>query len=158
VPSIGPGLRRRWGGLSSWPGGRFLFSQLLGRFVPYTGTLGARVEQLAPGYCRVRLRDRRGVRNHLRSVHAMALANLAEMATGLALMYSLPDRARGILSGFDMEYLKKARGTLVAECRCAIPADNQEQECVLTGEIHDADHALVARCHARWRIGPEPDA
>ena len=81
--SIGPELRRRWLRLAGIPGGKWLFSRLLGRFVPYTGTLGARIDVLDPGHCVVRLVDRRKLRNHLKSVHAMALANLGEMATGL---------------------------------------------------------------------------
>jgi acyl-coenzyme A thioesterase PaaI-like protein len=154
--SIGPMLRRRWHSLSGLPGGKWLFSRLLGRIVPYTGTLGASIDVLEPGYCKISLRERRCVRNHLRSVHAMALANVAEMATGLALMNSLPDHARGILTRFHMEYLKKARGLLRAECRCEIPADNSECEYELTGEIHDASGELVARAGARWLVGPEP--
>jgi len=94
------------------------------------------------------------VRNHLRSVHAMALANLAEMATGLALMNSLPDNARGILTVFHMDYLKKARGSLLAECHCRIPDDNREQEYELSDEITDREGDVVARCRARWLIGP----
>jgi acyl-coenzyme A thioesterase PaaI-like protein len=156
--SIGPDLRRRWRRLSGLPGGPWLFSRILGRVVPYTGTLGACIDVLEPGYCRVLLQDRRHVRNHLHSVHAMALANLAEMATGLALMNSLPDQARGILTGFHMEYLRKARGQLRAECRCEIPLDNREREYELGGEIHDAGGELVARCRARWLVGPEPRA
>lgn len=154
--SIGPGLRGRWRSLSALPGGRWLFSRLLGRVVPYTGTLGACVEQLEPGYCRVRLSDRHRLRNHLRSIHAMALANLGEMVTGLALLNSLPDQARGILTGFQVDYLRKARGTLRAESRCNIPPDNTERDVELTGEIRDAGGEMVARCRARWRIGPEP--
>lgn len=156
--SIGPELRRRWRTLSRMPGGAALFSAVLGRVVPYTGTLGARVAQLEPGYCRVMLKDRRRVRNHLHSVHAMALANLAEMATGLALMNSLPDRTRGILTAFRMDYLKKARGTLLAECRCEIPADSTSQEYELLGTVHDAAGDLVARAQARWLVGPESRA
>jgi acyl-coenzyme A thioesterase PaaI-like protein len=156
--SIGPGLRRRWRGLSGLPGGRWLFSRLLGRVAPYTGTLGATVEHLEPGYCRLRLRDRHRLRNHLHSIHAMALANLGELATGLALMISLPDQARGILTGFRIEYLRKARGVLQAESRCAIPPDNAEREVELTGEIRDAGGEVVARCRACWRLGPEPRA
>ncbi len=153
--SVGPGLRTRWQALSGLPGGKWLFSRVLGQVVPYTGTLGARVEVLEPGHCVIRLRERRCVRNHLHSVHAMALANLGEMATGLALMNSLPDNARGILVRFNMEYLKKARGVLRAECHCDIPADNREQDYELTGEIRDAADDVVAIAIARWRIGPE---
>ena len=156
--SIGPELRRQWQRLAGVPGGKWLFSRLLGRFVPYTGTLGACIEVLEPGHCVVRLRDRRQVRNHLRSVHAMALANLGEMATGLALMNSLPDNARGILKGFNVEYLKKARGSLVAECRCDIPGSNTERDVDVLCEIRDTGGDVVTLARAQWLIGPERPA
>ena len=153
--SIGPELRRQWQRLAGIPGGKWLFSRLLGRFVPYTGTLGARIEVLEPGHCVVRLRDRRKVRNHLRSVHAMALANLGEMSTGLALMNSLPDNARGILKGFKVEYLKKARGPLLAECHCEIPDGNAACEIEVRCDIRNTSRDIVAAARALWLIGPE---
>jgi len=153
--SIGPGLRRQWRRFSTKPGGKWLFSRALGRLVPYTGSISAQVQRLEPGHCVATLRDRHRVRNHLRSIHAVALANLGEMATGLALMNSLPDHCRGILTGLDVEYLKKARGLLTAECRCDIPADNVRQECAVTCVIQDAGNEAVARVRARWLIGPD---
>ena len=156
--SIGPQLRSYWRQLQQLPGGKRLFSRLLGRFVPYTGTLGACIEVLEPGHCVVRLDDRRRVRNHLRSVHAMALANLGEMASGLALMNSLPDNMRGILAGFKVEYLKKARGELLAECHCEVPADNDERDVDVLCEIRDTDGDIVTLVRAQWLIGPEKTA
>ena len=156
--SIGPALRAHWQRLASLPGGKRLFSYMLGRFVPYSGSLGAQVDVLEPGRCVLVLRDRRRVRNHLESVHAMALASLAELVTGLALMNSLPDRTRGILAGFSIDYLKKARGRLRAECRCDIPTSNEEREYLLTGAILNEGDEVVAEAKARWLIGPEPVA
>ena len=153
--SIGPELRRQWQRLAGVPGGKWLFGRLLGHFVPYTGTLGAQIEVLEPGRCVVRLRDRRKVRNHLRSVHAMALANLGEMSTGLALMNSLPDNARGILKGFRVEYLKKARGPLLAQCHCEIPDGNTEREIGVRCDIRNTSRDIVAVARALWLIGPE---
>jgi len=152
--SIGPGLRTQWRRFAALPGGKWLFSALLGRYVPYTGSIGAIIQRLEPGLCVATLRDRRRVRNHLGSIHAMALANLGEMVTGLALMNSLPDRARGILTGFNADYLKKARGRLTAECRCEIPADNTEHEYELAGEIRDAQGDIVSTARACWLVGP----
>ena len=155
--SIGPGLRHQWQRLSCWPGGKWLFSRALGLTVPYTGRLGAGVETLASGHCVVTLRDRRKVRNHLGSVHAMALANLGEMVTGLALMNSLPDKTRGILTGFSISYLKKAHGILTAECRCDIPNSSDRHELTLTGDIRDTAGDTVATAEARWLVGPEKE-
>lgn len=156
--SIGPALRQLWRRCAALPGGRWLFSRLLGLRAPYSGALGARVEAMEPGCCVVVLRERRRVRNHLNSVHAMALANLGELATGLALVNSLPEGARGILTGFNMDYLKKARGRLSAECHCEIPSSNVEQEYLVTGEIHNEDGEVVAVARARWLVGPERTA
>ncbi len=155
--SIGPGLRHQWQRLSCWPGGKWLFSRVLGLTVPYTGRLGAGVQTLAPGHCVVILRDRRKVRNHLRSVHAMALGNLGEMVTGLALMNSLPDKTRGILTGISVSYLKKARGTLTAECHCDIPDNSDACELTLCGDIRDSAGDSVATVEADWLIGPEKE-
>ena len=65
--------------------------------------------------------DRRAVRNHLDCVHAIALANLAELAGNVALAYSLPDDARFIVSGMEIEYLKKARGMITAIGESPVP-------------------------------------
>ncbi len=147
-------LRRSYDALKLVPGGKLLFSKLVGRMAPYTGTINAKVIELEPGYARVELRDHKAVRNHLNSIHAVALMNLAELATGLAFMSGVPEDARGILTGLSIEYLKKARGTLTAECRCIPPTTSSRQEFEINGEIRNSAGEVVARARAKWLVGP----
>lgn len=147
-------IHAKWARLSSWPGGRWLFSRTIGAMAPYTGTIRARVLELAPGYARLEMRDRRRLRNHLRSLHAVALVNLAEETSGIAMLAGLPDEARAILTGLEIEYLKKARGTIRSECRCAIPDGTAEEKATLDVQLTDAEDHTVARARAYWLVRP----
>ena len=124
--------------------------------VPYSGTIRPRVVQFDPGHTVIRLDDRRRVRNHLRSIHAIALANLGELSTGLALVGSLGSGTRGILLGLEVEYLKKARGTIEAEARCGVPTVRAPVDMLVEAKIRDREGDVVAVTRARWRLAPLP--
>ena len=156
VPVLGEKMLHRWQLLSGLPGGRWLFSYLLGRFAPYSGSIGARVKELRPGYARVALRERHKVRNHLNSIHAIALMNLGELTTGLALMSGLKPGVRGIITGLSIEYFKKARGRLESVAETTQPEVNGDIEHEVHAEIKDQSGDVVARCSARWRLGLIP--
>jgi len=156
LASPGARLRRSWAQLSGLPGGKWLFSRILGFTNPYSGAVGARVVALEPGYARLELRERHAIHNHLNSVHAIALANVAEMASGLAMLAALPDTARGIVTNISIAYLKKARGLLTAECRCVLPDVTINGTHEFTSSVKDAAGDEVARATVRWKLGPVP--
>ncbi|HIA73306.1 MAG TPA: DUF4442 domain-containing protein [Gemmatimonadetes bacterium] len=155
--SPGTRLRALWTRLSRLPGGRWIFSKILGWMVPYTGKLGATILTLEPGHVKARLHERKAVRNHLRSIHAIALANLGELTTGLALVGALPKSIRGILVGLEISYTKKARGTIESEATCEIPEITEPVDYPVEAEIRDDSGDVVARVRAHWRLGPALD-
>lgn len=147
-------LYRRWLSLTRWPGGRLLFSLALGWMAPYTGSIRPRVVALEPGFARVEMRDRRAVRNPFRSVHAIALMNLAEAASGLAMLSGLPEDARAIITKLSIRYEKKARGRLAAEARVEVPPTRERAEHVFESIVTNAAGEVVARAEATWLVGP----
>ena len=153
--SVSQRVVRAWKALGSMPGGKWLFSLLIRRVVPYSGTIGARVQELRPGYARITLRGRRRVYNHLNCVHAIALANLGELTTGLAVIAGMPPATRGILRGVEVTYEKKARGLLTCECSCESIAADVNTEHSIRGEIRDQSGDLVTVFTGLWVIGPE---
>lgn len=145
-----------WNRFSGIPGGKHLFSALLGKMVPYTGSIGATVEELSAGRAEVVLKDRRAVRNHLSSVHAVALMNLGEVTSGLALVAGLPKEARAILTHFEIDFLKKARGTLRAKSTNDFKwVAGTSQELEVVAEIFNTKDECVARVRAKWKVGPQ---
>lgn len=141
-----------WQKISRLPAGKTIYSLLAGVQVPYTGSIGARVEELRAGYARISLRDRRKVRNHLKSIHAVALTNLAEMTGNLALMTAQGPNARWIITGFETRFLKKARGRITAECTIDNFDPNVAGDYQGHVTLRDASNEIVAESTPHWRI------
>jgi len=153
VPASSP-VMRWWSRCGRLPAGRRLFSLALGLYIPYSRSIGARVSELGPGYARIELPDRRRVRNHLNSIHAIALTNLGELTTGLALFSATADNMRGILTEIQTSYLKKARGRLVASAEYRLPVTlADDTRCEIEALIRDRAGDTVAVVRATWLLG-----
>ena len=116
-------LFRRFG-RSSW--GRWFVTRAICWRAPYFSSIAPMIDALEPGRCVVRIRHRRAVQNHIGTVHAIALCNMAELAAGLATDATLPDSMRWIPKGMSVRYLRKASGTMTAIARVPIPAESAE--------------------------------
>lgn len=105
-------LFRRWG--DSAPG-RWMCSRLICWQAPYFSSISPRLETLEPGRCVATIAHRRRVQNHIGTVHAIALCNLAEFVGGLATDAAMTRSLRWIPKGMSVRYLKKAVGPMRAE-------------------------------------------
>ncbi|WP_176736643.1 DUF4442 domain-containing protein [Oligoflexus tunisiensis] len=147
--------REGWDHLSRVPRGKQIFSYLIGRYAPYTGTIGAVVEELREGHSEVSLQDNPKIRNHLQSIHAVALANLAELTGNIALSYSMPPDARFIVSKMEIEYLKKARGKVTGICDCPIPTSNERKTWLVPVDIFNEAGEIVCTAVLHSLVGPK---
>ncbi|HEY0233419.1 MAG TPA: hotdog fold domain-containing protein [Dokdonella sp.] len=149
-------LFRRLGG--STPG-RWLFSRLLCWRAPYFDSIAPHVDALEPGRCVVRMRDRRAVRNHIGSVHAIALCNMAELAGGLATDATIPDAMRWIPKGMSVRYLARAQGLMTATA--VVPAiidASTAQELLAHVDVHDAGGTRVFDADIAMWVSPRKTA
>ncbi len=147
-----------WDRLHGVPGGKKIFSRMIDMMVPYTGSIGCEVKELRSGFAAVELTERRAVRNHLNSIHAIALANLAELCGNLALSFSMPSDARFIVGGLSVDYTKKARGVVTATSECPVPTSNERAEYEVPVVIRDASGDIVANVTLRTLVGPNKSA
>jgi len=145
-------IRRAYDLASPLPAGRWLFSRFLGLYVPYSGTTGFVVEDMGDGHATVKMEERAGIRNHLDSIHAVALVNLGELATGLAIHSTLPAQGRAILRRLSAEYLKKARGKVVARCEVSLPSESGKHDVEATATLKDGAGEVVTIVTALWRV------
>jgi acyl-coenzyme A thioesterase PaaI-like protein len=153
--SPGSVLLQLWRRLSPLPGGTWLFSMIFGWRVPYSGSVRPHIRVLTPGHAEVEIPDRRANRQHLGSIHAIALLNVAEQASGLALLTGLPDGIRGIVTQISMQYFKKARGTIRAVSRVVAPTVTDDIDFDVTVDCLNLGGDVVARATVRWRLGTQ---
>lgn len=151
-------LLATWRRMTRWPAGRWLFSRAVCLKAPYFSTIAPRFQVLEPGRCEVRMRDRRAVHNHIGTVHAIALCNLAELAGGVMLDASLPRGMRWIPKGMSVAYLAKARGRMhaVATPERPIEAADAGYELPVVVEVgNDAGEAVFSARITMW-VSPKP--
>jgi len=116
-----PRILRFYRMLEPLPLGKRIFSEGFKFAAPYFRTIPAVVDSVRPGEVRVHMDDRRKVRNHLGTVHAIALCNLAELAMGALAEVTVPVSHRWIPKSMETEYLAKAKGRMLATATLDLP-------------------------------------
>ncbi len=135
-----------WLGLSSKPLGKWLFSRIICWKAPYFATITPRFEELRPGFSRVSMPKRRAVQNHIQTVHAIALCNLAEIGAGTMMEASLSKQMRWLPKGMNVQYLKKAETDVEVTCVADDIGDGPAREVIVRADVRDAAGVVV--CHA----------
>ncbi|HRP34745.1 MAG TPA: hotdog fold domain-containing protein [Gammaproteobacteria bacterium] len=149
------GLWRRLGGSEL---GRWLFTRIVCVKAPYFASISPRLTRLEPGRCEAYLKHRRRVQNHIGTVHAIALCNLAELCAGLVTDVSIPRDMRWIPQDMTVRYLKKAAGRISAIATPATELRSTAEPYPATIEVRLSDAAgqLVASADIHMWLSPRP--
>lgn len=123
--------------------------------IPFTGTAGIEVVELEPDIVRLRLANRRRVRNHIKGMHAAAMALLAETASGLAVGMHLPDDKLQLLKTMAFRYTRRASGGITAEARVTAAQirdmkDLDKGEAKVEVQLWDDENEKPVECVLVW--------
>lgn len=88
--------------------GERLFSFAFSQVAPYFWSIRPRFTVIEPHHAEVVIPKRRAVKNHIGTVHAIALCNGLEAAMGVLAEATIPDDKRWIPKGMEVAYTAKA--------------------------------------------------
>ena len=140
-----PSTLRHYQRLSRWPAGRWLFARIVCFSAPYFSTIKPRFHELRPGLSQVSLRKRRAVQNHIGTVHAIAMANLCELAAGMLMEVTIPTTMRWIPRGMTIEYLRKAETGVTATARLDKSEWSMAEDVAVPVSVNNANGVEVVR-------------
>lgn len=149
---------RLWRRLGGSPAGQWLYSRIVCFKAPYFGSISPRVRRLEPGLCEAEIRQHRSVQNHIGTVHAIALCNLAELCAGLVTDVSIPRDMRWIPQDMTVRYLAKARGRMRASARPAtgLPSATEPYAATIAVTVRDDADVEVASADIHMWISQRP--
>lgn len=137
------------------PFGKRIFSKILCIKAPYFGSIRPEFLELKPGFCKIKLKKRRSVTNHLGSVHAIAICNVSELAAGSAVEASIPESMRWIPKGMTVSYLKIAKTDLTAVCVIAPETLGSPGDVPVVVKVSDFNGATVFKAKINMYLTSE---
>lgn len=144
-----------WQKLSGSAFGRWLFSRIVCLKAPYFASIRPVFEVLEPGRAVARFRKRRRVTNHLGTVHAIAMANLAELVAGTATEVTVPRSMRWIPRGMTIEYLAKAETDICAEATVPAIVEGEARDVAVPVRVTGSDGTHVVQATIAMYVSPK---
>jgi acyl-coenzyme A thioesterase PaaI-like protein len=145
---------RAWEKLEGKPFGKALFSKAICWKAPYFSTISPRIEEFRPGFARVSMKKRRSVQNHIGTVHAIAICNLAEIAAGTLTEISIPASMRWLPKGMTVQYLRKAETDLQAHATVELVDEGPARDVPVTVDVKDRAGEVVVRAVITMWVSP----
>lgn len=143
-----------WNRLKANALGRWLFSRAVCWRAPYFSSIRPLFVQLGDGQVEVRMRKRRSVTNHIGTVHAIAMANLCEIAAGTMMEALLQRELRWIPRAMTIQYLAKANSAVTARATMPEILSDRNQDATVAVSVFDQNGTEVVRADITMYVSP----
>lgn len=135
-------------------------STMFGKFVKFTGTTGITVEELNEQRAVVSLKNRKAVRNHIGSVHAVASILIAESATGYLVGMNVSDNSVPVIKTIKADYVKRAKGDMravatLSKDQIEMMQTQEKGETVVPVTVTDGDNKEPILMEMVWAWTPK---
>jgi uncharacterized protein (TIGR00369 family) len=134
--------------------GRWLFTREICKRAPYFATLRPHFVELRPGLCVVAMPKHRDTTGEGGAVHALAIANLCELAASIVTQATLPPHLSWHTRGMTIEYLRKAQSDVTATARLNKTEWSDAQNIAIPVSAVDRSGAEVVRTVITVRVEP----
>jgi uncharacterized protein (TIGR00369 family) len=147
-----------WKRLETKPFGKAFFTRAICWKAPYFATIHPRIEEFRPNFVRVSMGKRRSVQNHIGTVHAIAMCNLAELAAGTMTEISIPASMRWLPKGMQVSYLRKAETGVEATATMPEVADGPARDVPVTVDVKDRAGEVVCQAVITMYVSPRKES
>jgi acyl-coenzyme A thioesterase PaaI-like protein len=140
-----------------------LLNALLLRAIPFNKPHGLKIKEVLNGGFKIALPYKRKNLNHLKGIHACALAALAEYTAGLTLLYQLnSDEFRFIMKNLNVDFHFQAKTAVIASLqldeewiKTTILSPLEKTESVFTElkvAVYDMNQNHICTVTVNWQI------
>lgn len=144
------------------PARLWLLNQILSFSIPFNKPHGFKISAIEDYKIITKAPYRKKNFNHLRGIHACAIATVGELSAGLSLMHHFsPKQFRFIMSHLTVDYHYQAKKGIFAETIISqeikthiLDALNQSEKTLqtITTDIYDTENTKIATVQTTWQI------
>ncbi len=135
-------------------------TMFFGRVIPFAGTSNIQIEELNQDRSVLIVKNKKKVQNHIKGVHAAAMALLAESATGYLCGMNCPDDKLLLIKSMNLNYVRRAKGDLKAVAELTEEQrqnmiNNEKGDISVKITVTDEDNKEPLTCEMIWAWVPK---
>ncbi|MEZ4753849.1 MAG: DUF4442 domain-containing protein [Bdellovibrionota bacterium] len=140
----------------------FILNIVLSYGIPFNRPHGIKVKQITDNSVKTLIKSKRINQNHIRGIHACALATISEFASGLMLLSRLnPAEYRIIMKTIKVDYHYQAKQTVTSTSKLSNLEvlelkqkleNSPSAEVHMLAESHDSENNHICSAFITWQI------